>query len=322
MNSLKKPVYRINNDGTKTRFESVADAAEQHKGQDWKSNISRACRRGITHDGFYWEYASETSHITQLPNILLLDIETAPMVVYSWTLFKPRLSHDNIVEDWFMLSWAGKWLHSSEVMSDVVTPKEAVRRNDRRICDSLYELMDKADVIIAHNAKKFDIRKINSRFLTHGIQCPSPYQVVDTLCESRRYFAHSSHRLDYLGRLLEREEKLETNFQLWINCMAGDQEALTYMDTYCKQDILLLQKVYLHIRGWIKSHPNMALLVEAKETICPVCGSNDIEFCSDYVTVGSVFNGYRCNNCKGVSRGRKSKLSIRDREKLIISAAR
>ena len=54
----------------------------------------------------------------RLPKILLFDIETAPMQVFSWTLFKPRLSHDNIIKDWFVISWSAKWLFEAEIMGD------------------------------------------------------------------------------------------------------------------------------------------------------------------------------------------------------------
>ena len=262
------------------------------------------------------------AHITKLPNVLVLDIETAPMTVYSWTLFKPKLSHDNIVEDWCILSWAAKWLHRPETISDVVTPKEAVNRDDKRICKSVFQLMEQADVIIAHNGKRFDIRKIQARFLIHGISQPSPYQVIDTLIESRKSFAHSSHRLDYLGQILVRKEKLDTDYSLWKRCLQGDDQALAYMDEYCRHDILLLEEVYMQIRGWIKSHPNMALYVETDVPICPTCASDKIEYCGEYVTMAGAFNSFRCENCGSIGRMRKSNLGIKDREKLRISTAR
>lgn len=266
--------------------------------------------------------APESQHVKRLPDVLLLDIETAPIIVSSWTLYKPMLSHENIIEDWFIISWAAKWLYGSEIYNDVVTPKESVNRDDKRICLSIFKLMEKADIIIGHNAIKFDIRKINSRFLINGIDKPSPYQVIDTLLHSRTNFAHSSHRLDYLGRLLVNKEKIKTDHDLWLKCKKGDQESLDYMDKYCQQDVLLLEEVYIEIRGWIKSHPNLALYSEVDQPVCPNCLSERLEFCGEYVTPASVFDSLRCSNCGAISRMRKSKLTPTDKDRLRISVAR
>ncbi len=322
-----KPVIRISPDGSILKFESVTAAAKEHGGDDYRCKITRAIKTGIKHYGYNWGYGRahqkrDFPHIKKLPNVLLLDIETAPMQVFSWTLFKPRLNYENIVSDWFILGWSAKWLHGSDMMSDFCTPEEAVNCDDERVCGSVYEVMDKADIIIGHNVQKFDIRKINSRFIIHGIRRPSPYQTIDTLRESRKNFAHSSHRLDYLGQLLVRKAKLETDFSLWKRCVQGEQEALNYMNIYCDRDILLLEEVYMEMRGWIKSHPNLAHYVETDEPICPTCMSNKLELCGEYVTMASVYDSFRCGNCGSIGRLRKSKLTPVDRGKLTISVAR
>ena len=261
-------------------------------------------------------------HIKTLPKVLLLDIETAPILLYSWGLFKPHLTHDNIVRDWFMLSWAAKWLHRPDVFSDVVTTSEAMLGNDKRICESVFKLMEEAEVIIAHNGKRFDIRKIQARFLIHGIPRPSPFQVIDTLLESRKNFAHSSHRLDYLGQILVRREKLETDYKLWKKCLQGCQESLNYMDEYCRNDIFLLEDVYMEIRGWIKSHPNMNLYVETDVPVCPTCASDKLDYCGEYVTMAGAFRSFRCGTCGSIGRERKSSLTPKDRDRLRLSVAR
>ena len=259
----------------------------------------------------------------KIPKVLLLDIETAPMKVLSWTLFKPYLSHDNIIKPGFILSWAAKWLFSAEMMSDIVTPKEAVRGDDKRICESIWQLMDDADVILAHNAKNFDIKWLNAEFFIHKMKPPMPYQVIDTLYESRKYFRLPAHRLDYLGKIVARKEKLETSFDLWIKCMAGEKESLDYMLKYNKEDVVLLEEVYVEQRGWIKSHPNLSLYIDADKPVCPNCGSSDLLWEDKYyVTMVSKFAAFRCKNCGAISRCRTTALSKEQRKNLLVSTAR
>ena len=80
-----------------------------------------------------------------LPKILLFDIETAPMEVYVWGLYKQFIPHTNIIKDskgeeksWYVLSWAAKWLYDENVVSDIVTPEETKTRNDKRVLQSIW----------------------------------------------------------------------------------------------------------------------------------------------------------------------------------------
>ena len=118
--------------------------------------------------------------------VLLLDIETAPMEVYVWGLYKQRISHTNIIKDWNIICWSAKWLNDSDYKGDCLTPKESIERNDKRILQSIWNLLEKADVVIGHNVERFDLRKLNARFKYHGINPPTPYQTIDTLKHSRR----------------------------------------------------------------------------------------------------------------------------------------
>ena len=74
--------------------------------------------------------------------ILIFDIETAPMEVYVWGLYKQRIPINNVIKDWSLLSWSAKWLCDSEIMGMHVTPKEAIRRQDESIILQLWNLFE------------------------------------------------------------------------------------------------------------------------------------------------------------------------------------
>ena len=266
----------------------------------------------------------EKAGIADLPNILIFDIETAPMEVYVWGLYKQRISHENVIEDWFVLSWSAKWLFSAETMGDIVTPEEALNGDDKRVCESMWQLFESADIVCAHNGKGFDIRKLNSRWILHKQPPPSPYQVIDTLVESRKMAAHSSHRLDYLGQIMHNKGKIATDYGLWKRCKKGDPEALDYMHKYNKEDVLLLEEVYLSMRGWIKSHPNVGLYMETDEPVCANCGSEKIHEVSNYITPAGSFRAFRCDSprCHAISRQRISQIPLKKKRGLTISVAR
>ena len=260
---------------------------------------------------------------TQQPKILLLDIETARMHVGVWRLGKQRIGPDQVVNDWFIFGWSAKWLFNAEVMSDFLLGKEAVKRDDARVCKSLWKLINEADIIISHNGNRFDIPKMNARFLLNGLQPPIPYQTIDTCKVAHKYFGFSSNALNYLGKIMLRKEKIHTEYQLWINCENGDQESLDFMETYCKGDTALLEEVYLELRPWIKSHPNLAVLMDAKEQCCPNCGSFEFEEGEGYYTTPqNKYISVRCKKCGAVNRKKASEITTEQRKVMLVPNAR
>ncbi len=260
---------------------------------------------------------------TRLPKVLLWDVETTPMEVYVWGLFGNKyINHGNIIKDWNILSWAAKWLFSADMMSDILTPEEARSRDDKRIMEGIWKLLNEADIVIGHNSRKFDHKKLNTRFIMNNYGPPMPYQTIDTLEVSRRHFNFASNRLDYLGQLMTNKGKIETNFQLWTDCLAGNQEQLDFMKKYNEMDVLLLEEVYVQLRPWIKSHPNMNIYMESTEPGCGNCGSNDVTEGKEYITTANRYMAYRCNNCGAIMRGRISELSKDERKSLLLPVAR
>jgi len=260
---------------------------------------------------------------TKEPKILLLDIETSRMIVGTWRLGKQRLGPDQVIHDWFMFGWSCKWLFSAEVMSDFVTAKEALNRDDKRICKSLWKLVNDADIIISHNGNRFDTPKMNSRFLLNGLLPPMPYQTIDTYKIAYKQFGFSSNALNFLGKIMLNKQKIHTDYQLWIDCENGDQEALDKMEEYCKGDTSLLEDVYIELRGWIKSHPNMAVLMDAQEQCCPNCGGFEFEEGDGYYTTPqNKYISVRCKSCGAVNRKKSSEITKEQRKVMLVPNAR
>ncbi len=80
--------------------------------------------------------------------------------------------------------------------------------------------------------------------------------------------------------------------------------------------------MYLELRPWIRSHPNMNIYAEATEPGCPNCGSFNIIDGGHYVTPANRYTAYRCNNCGAPFRGRTSDLTKNEKKVLKISTAR
>jgi hypothetical protein len=256
------------------------------------------------------------------PKVLLLDCETLPLWTKTWSLYPKYIDYKQIIKDSCLLSWSAKWLYASDIMGDIMTPKEAKSRDDKRILESIWKLIDDSDILIAHNGIRFDFPFLNTRFIVNKIKPPSPYQVVDTLKVCKRDFRNTSNRLDYIGQLLVNDRKKETNIGLWDACDNGEQDGLDKMLEYNKQDVVLLEEVYLELLPWIKSHPNMAIYLEAIDECCPNCGSFDLEEKGVYTTPAGQYEGLICKSCGKPSRRKVNILTKEQREHLLVSNAR
>jgi len=237
---------------------------------------------------------------TDEPRILLWDIETSHMICAVFDLDPGYISHENILQDWFMICAAWKWHGSDRVyvksISDNKKKFKQDHTDDSELIQSLHAVLMNTDIIVAHNGDRFDTKKFNTRAIKYGLE-PVPFiPSVDTLREAKRYFKFTSNRLDYLGEFLGVGRKIETTRGLWLRVLNGDIEAAKEMAKYNIGDVELLERVYLKLRPHMRTHPNLNLL-QGTDHACPNCGSGDIQRRGTRRTRVSVFQRYSCNSC-------------------------
>ncbi len=247
------------------------------------------------------------------PNVLVLDIETTPLEVSAWRLGKYQITSDSVLRDRHLLSYAVKWLFEDQVYSDILTPEEAIASDDKRITQQVWEFVDHADIIIAHNGVRFDLSMLNARFITNGIIPPSPYQVIDTLLQVRKIASFTSNKQGFLNKHLKLTEKMEhEGLELWHRCVRGEEDALDVMLRYNEQDIMGLEELYITLRPWMRSHPNVSLYygVGRDVTRCHRCDSENITWLNkkSYVTPMNRYSVYRCNECTGIGVSRETEI--------------
>ena len=236
--------------------------------------------------------------------VLLFDLENTPLISYTWGVWEQDVIE--VKEEWYLLCFAYKWLGEDKVHV-IALPDfrgyQKDKKNDFKLVEKLHELFNEASVIIAHNGDKFDIKKANVRFIFHGLEPPHAYKTIDTLKLARKHFHFDSNKLDYLGQYLKVGRKLpHTGKHLWLGCMEGDPKSWDLMKRYNKQDILLLEKVYLKLRGWGKGQPYMNLIL-GQIHACPQCGSEHLHKHGLEYDGLTIYQRYRCLNCGANPRG-------------------
>lgn len=254
----------------------------------------------------------QINHRFRSAKILLLDIETSLMKFYGFSPKTEYIPHGLMIQDWSVLCWGAKWLFEPEIMGDVATPEESMKRIDKRLLVGMWNLIEEADIVVTQNGINFDMKKLRSRFLLNGMNPFSPVQHVDTLKVSREVFGWSYNRLDFLGMKFGIGKKADMEIEDWISCSEGSQEHLTKMFEYCKRDVApLLEDVYLKMLPWIPNHPNLGIYAEHDADVCPKCESQDLKWGIKYPTPAGSWEGFRCNSCGAIGRGKGKEHKIK-----------
>lgn len=239
------------------------------------------------------------------PRVLFLDIETAPAKGYFWgKTYQTDII--KVLRPSFMLSYAWQWMEDNKIhfkgLPDYKFYKQNLE-NDFFLTKDLRELMNTADVIIAHNGDRFDIPTIQARMIRYNMQPASPFKTVDTLKAMKFNFKIESNRLNFAAQYLGIGEKLpHTGLDLWERCMSGDTKAWGVMEEYNRHDIYLLKEVYDRIKGYIKNHPDLSAYDFALRT-CPTCRSNHVIKRGHGVNRISQYVEYQCRDCGKYFKG-------------------
>lgn len=270
------------------------------------------------------KHRKEEAKLAGKPKILLIDIETAPILGYVWSLWKQNVGLNQIKEEWYILSYCAKWLHEPEIMYRDVRENP---HSDESLMEPLWKLLDEADIIIGQNGKAFDMPKIQARLIMAGHMPPRPYKVIDTLIMAKQQFRFTSNKLEWmtgesagLTTLKKNQHSKFPGFTLWAECLKGNPEAWDEMKEYNIPDVTSMEELYLKLRPWYVGHPNLAAYVESTEVLCPKCLSPDIQQHPETpftFTQTGKYEMYHCNSCGGFSRGRYTRNSTLKRKSLL-----
>lgn len=258
------------------------------------------------------------------PKVLLFDIETIPILAHVWGLWENNVALNQIARDWAILSWSAKWLGDSKIMYEDQRNNKNIE-DDKKILQKLWILLDEADVVITQNGKSFDHKKVNARFIQHGMKPPSTYKIIDTKLIAKKHFAFTSVKLEYLtDKLCSKYKKMTkrkfSGFSLWTECLKGNKQAFIEMEKYNKLDVLSLEELYYKLAPW-DSALNFNIYHDEDNHVC-TCGSKTFKLYGFAYTSLGKFQRYVCKECGKEHRGKVNLLSKEKKASLLIGTKR
>lgn len=229
------------------------------------------------------------------PRVLFFDIETAPITGYTWGTYEQSVI--KILKDWFVLSYAAKFKDDDRFFyldQRFATPID----DDYQLLCGIHHLISECDYLVGHNSQRFDTRKLNARFIKHGLPPLNHYQQIDTLKIARKHFAFTSNKLADLAKFLDCDIQKSTHakypgFSMWDECMKGNQESFEEMESYNKTDVDVLIAVFNKLAPW---EPTINFQSFYQKQVCQ-CGSEKFHKDGFRFTRQGKFQIFRCSSC-------------------------
>ena len=193
-----------------------------------------------------------------------IDIETSLLEFYGFRLGMQRPNIDSLKHGsqtkLLTAAWGSWW----DLYNDGALGVTSVGNHDKKgafkkdplddtyVLSMLWKILDKATVIVAHNAS-FDAGWIEGRFMDLGWKKPSKYYVYCTY-QTLHGLNGVSKKLDYLSQKLCGTEKVKhEGLSLWVRCAEGDRSAFEEMEEYNIGDIYdTLYQVYMRTALYVK----------------------------------------------------------------------
>lgn len=233
--------------------------------------------------------------------ILFLDLETTPNLAHVWGLWNQNIAISQLVNHTQVICFGARWHGTKQVIF-----KSIHHDGQQAMLQEMHRVLDEADIVIGWNSQNFDIKHMNREFLEHGMTPPSPHRDLDLMRVVKQQFRIPSNKLDYVAQLLGVGAKTQhTGFQLWLDCMAGDDKAWKLMRKYQIQDVNLLIDLYAELKPWIRNGPNIAAL-EHIHTGCRNCASTNLQKRGTQLSGRTLYQRYRCNDCGTWNRGERT----------------
>lgn len=227
---------------------------------------------------------------------LFFDIETSPNIGSFWSAgYKKDIPYENIIKERAIICICYKWEGEKQVYSLTWDKNQ----DDKSLLKEFIKVANTADELIGHNGDSFDLPWIRTRCLYHGVPMFPKYSTLDTLKKARYYFNFNSNTLNYIANYLNLGGKKQTSLDLWKRIfLHKDDKALDYMVKYCKQDVILLEKVYAKFAPYIDSSVHHGVANGKNKCSCPHCASTNTSISKiRYTSLGSKKIQLQCKDC-------------------------
>lgn len=219
---------------------------------------------------------------TKTAKVLIYDIETSPNIGWFWRAgYKQNIQPNQILKERAIICVSYKWQGENEVYNLTWDKNQC----DKFLIEQFVEVLNEADLIVAHNGDNFDLKWLKTRALFHRIPMLPNYKQFDTLKLAKTKLYLNSNRLDYISKFLGFEGKIQTTPDLWNKVvMLNDREAIKDMLDYCDEDVRQLENVYNELQYLDNPRVHAGVLNGEVKYSSPISGGYNLELIKTVTT--------------------------------------
>lgn len=256
-------------------------------------------------------YSSKQNNVNNQSKILIYDIETSYNIVKSWRVgYNLNINPSDILHERSIICVSYKWLDEDETYNI----KWDINQCDKALVKEFIKILNTADLIVAHNGDRYDLKFIKTRAIKHGLEMLIDYPQFDTLKVAKKKFNFNSNKLDYISEYLGFENKIKTDMSLWDDIILKScDKAMDRMIKYCNMDVEILEKVYKKLVYWEKPKYHQGVLNGESKITSPINGGNNLKLIKTITTN----RGTQKKIMKDLDNGRMFEMSLTSYNKYI-----
>ena len=207
--------------------------------------------------------------------VLIYDIETSYNIGKFWRAgYNLNINSGDIIHERAIICISYKWLGEEQVYNLTWDKNQC----DKFLLEQFIPILDEADMIVAHNGDRYDLKFIKTRALKHNLKMLINYKQFDTLKVAKAKFMFNSNKLDYISKFLGAEGKISTEMKLWDDIILRKcPKAMIEMLTYCEEDVRQLEIVYNALVSWENPKFHIGVMNGGTKQTSPITGNVNIE---------------------------------------------
>lgn len=223
----------------------------------------------------------------KFPKVLFWDLEVAGV---------DSLSADRS----FVVCFGYKWGNEKAKCISVLDYPGKNCQDDRNLLRAAREILDEADILVAHYGDKFDRKFVRARLRKHRLSPIPNTRLIDTCLLARGAYRLSSNRLgnlaSFLGVKTGKMEKRGGWPDWWMGALRGDKPSVRKMSVYCAQDVQCLSEVYEVMKPDIPNKYGFNMAIGKPVKCCASCGGT-MNSRGYYFSEKKMFRRLQCREC-------------------------
>lgn len=240
--------------------------------------------------------------------ICFFDIETSPLLVWTYVIRDAYIPHDSIEQNMAITSLAYMF-EGDKAPTAFEWDWCGDKGIDYCLLNRSVTVLNKADLVIGQNSDRFDITTLQWRLNLNKLPSLENVVSLDTLKLSRKVFRAESQKLDYRSSVYGFGGKIKQDMQDCIAVAKGDKKKQALRVKYNIKDVIDLRKIFWRELDYYQLPKSILKMLKEytkeERPFCIKCAAKRQKRFEISKTRHKKQNKLKCDNCGYIWRPKK-----------------